>query len=634
VRAAIDRELPPMQRAAAHRAAAQVRFDLGSGVDTVVAHLQHVEPAADAWVASMLIEGARSALARSAPGSALTLLDRALAEPPPPALRFGVLRDAAFAALAVGRPDSAARLQRAMDETVDPLDAAPLARALGSVLMLGGQVDAATAVLEQAIAELPADANDTGLALELDLWRVSQFGLVVRQRATARHPRFTPTPGTPPGPGWLARDGIELALTRGPAPDAAALAHRALANGRLLDAEGSESPIFQMAANTLILAGETTAARDAYDEAIAQATRRGSIRGFALCNVFRALLHRDAGNLADAEADARAYLEHAHAAGPAHRLAVAALVVVMLERGDPDDAAAVLHEQAPEPGDEASAGHLLQARARLCIAFGRTDEALAALEELAEHERAWGIGTPAMTQWRAYAAEVHTARGDTATARTLADEEVERARQFGAAGVLGTALLAAATVDEPAMRVERLREAVACLAPSPARLRHAQALISLGSELRRAGQRVEARPLLTGGVALARACGAIALAEHGYDELAAAGSRPRRLLRTGVDALTPSERRVAQMAAAGSSNRDIAQALFLSVRTVETHLARDSRRDVSTDGSTAHRCGGCRARAGWVRDPIEPHIELLSLPPAESSWWCPRCGRPVPKRWP
>ena len=55
-------------------------------------------------------------------------------------------------------------------------------------------------------------------------------------------------------------------------------------------------------------------------------------------------------------------------------------------------------------------------------------------------------------------------------------------------------------------------------------------------------------------------------------ELYAAGARPRTTALGGVDALTASERRVAAFAAEGQSNRDIAQALFVTQRTVETHL--------------------------------------------------------------
>ena len=69
----------------------------------------------------------------------------------------------------------------------------------------------------------------------------------------------------------------------------------------------------------------------------------------------------------------------------------------------------------------------------------------------------------------------------------------------------------------------------------------------------------------------ARRCGATLLAERAHEELVAAGARPRRLVFTGVDALTPSERRIAEMAGEGVSNREIAQALFLTVRTMEMH---------------------------------------------------------------
>jgi DNA-binding CsgD family transcriptional regulator len=71
---------------------------------------------------------------------------------------------------------------------------------------------------------------------------------------------------------------------------------------------------------------------------------------------------------------------------------------------------------------------------------------------------------------------------------------------------------------------------------------------------------------------MATRAGAGALVEQARVELQATGARPRSVVLSGADSLTPSERRVAQLAAAGRSNRDIAQALFVTPKTVEVHL--------------------------------------------------------------
>jgi DNA-binding CsgD family transcriptional regulator len=97
-------------------------------------------------------------------------------------------------------------------------------------------------------------------------------------------------------------------------------------------------------------------------------------------------------------------------------------------------------------------------------------------------------------------------------------------------------------------------------------------MTDLGAALRRAGQRAESREILRPALDLAHRCGALVLTERARTELVAAGGRPRRLVLSGLDSLTPSERRVAQLAAAGLSNRDIAQHLFITTRTVEGHL--------------------------------------------------------------
>jgi DNA-binding CsgD family transcriptional regulator len=117
-----------------------------------------------------------------------------------------------------------------------------------------------------------------------------------------------------------------------------------------------------------------------------------------------------------------------------------------------------------------------------------------------------------------------------------------------------------------------LRPAVLALERTPAALDLARARAAYGAALRRAGQRAQAREELRQALDLAYQCSAAALAASTHEELVAAGARPRTAALTGWDALTPSERRVAQMAAAGLTNREIAQALFVTPRTVEGHL--------------------------------------------------------------
>jgi DNA-binding CsgD family transcriptional regulator len=114
-------------------------------------------------------------------------------------------------------------------------------------------------------------------------------------------------------------------------------------------------------------------------------------------------------------------------------------------------------------------------------------------------------------------------------------------------------------------------------------LEHARVLVDLGASLRAAGQRTAARDPLLEALALAARCGARALERRARAELSAIGVRPRSTDRSGADSLTPSERRVVDLAAGGGTNREIAQTLFVTEKTVETHLGRAFRKlDVSS----------------------------------------------------
>jgi DNA-binding CsgD family transcriptional regulator len=162
--------------------------------------------------------------------------------------------------------------------------------------------------------------------------------------------------------------------------------------------------------------------------------------------------------------------------------------------------------------------------------------------------------------------------GERDEARRLAGEEVELARRWGAPRALGAALRAAGMIEGGQRGLVLLAEAVEVLSDSPAKLEHAKARTELGAALRRANHRVPAREHLRRAVELATVCGAAPLAARAETELLATGARPRRIAMSGVESLTPSERRVAELAAQGPTNREIAQALFVTQRTVEVHL--------------------------------------------------------------
>jgi DNA-binding NarL/FixJ family response regulator len=198
------------------------------------------------------------------------------------------------------------------------------------------------------------------------------------------------------------------------------------------------------------------------------------------------------------------------------------------------------------------------------------EEALAASEEFAVR---FGLyrespGTP----WRVLRAEALDRLGRTDEARMLATADVERARAFGAPHDVGRALRVLGRIEREE-GVQRLEEAVEVLAGSTARLERAKALLALGAARRRGRAPAAAREPLREALELASACGAPPIADAARSELYAAGARPRTDALSGLGALTASERRVVDLAATGETNRDIAQALYVTPKTVEVHLS-------------------------------------------------------------
>jgi DNA-binding CsgD family transcriptional regulator len=302
------------------------------------------------------------------------------------------------------------------------------------------------------------------------------------------------------------------------------------------------------------------------------ARRHGSADMFSAAYGHRAHGNRLRGRLRDAEADASAAV--AAAVSPvAAVMGRVALVSALLKRGDLDAADAAfgaigIGEQVPQLRPFVG---VLLIRMALHAARGRHDAALADYAEAIR--RTGGMRTgPLLEDWLVEIESTH-AIGDHDAARAQLDDALEVARSWGTDSAIGSVLRVRGRLQRDSTHgVDDLRAATEHLDRSPRRYEHARALVDLGAALRRAGARADSRDPLRAGYELAHECGAGTLAETARQELAASGVRIRRQRLSGVASLTPSERRIAEMAAEGGSNAEIAQALFVTLKTVEMHL--------------------------------------------------------------
>jgi len=317
--------------------------------------------------------------------------------------------------------------------------------------------------------------------------------------------------------------------------------------------------------------------RTPLDRLIERARRRGSVGALIVGLSMRQESAYRRGDLSGALVDANEALELARLTTAASAVllqqSLATLSNVAVERHrSPQELRELLHrvDQGLDH-DIPLVGHSLLARARLLLALDEAEPALEQLLVLGRMPRTFGVDSPACIPWRSQMALVLRQLGHPAQAQRVAAEEVELARAMGAARAIGIALRACALVQEPIAR-DMLEEATGVLERSPARLEHARALVDLGATMRRTGTRAGARQPLRAAYEIANACGSTRLAQRAGREIAATGARVPPVGLRGIEALTPSERRLAELAAQGATNREIAQTLFVTEKTVEAHL--------------------------------------------------------------
>jgi DNA-binding CsgD family transcriptional regulator len=580
LQAAVYDGLGQASRAEAHARAARLTSASSGPLRRVAAHLVASEPGSDDWVVEVLRDAAREAGASGAPGSAVGYLERALAERQVPESRADLLREIGEAQLQAGLGGASERLEQALELATDPEQQARILLTLGRALFSTGEYVRAREALRQGLAQLPSGED---LSLELSGWSIAVARDNPRLPAVTQARLESLLEGEIPGRTrqerlllvHVAYEAVRSGMR--PSEQVARLASRGLGDGALLKDGGSDvmGP-YGGACYALLYAGEVGAAIGALGPAIELSQARGSRVAFGRLSRLRGIAYYLRGDLAAALAD----LESArttHSDGYEHGLpeTLAFLALCSLERDDPAGAAALLEL----PGDpdrwraQPSFVSYLFAAARVRVSDGALAEGLELLLDCKGLVEETNAVNPAVNlPWRSEAALLAARLDQRERALELAAEEVGLARAFGAPHALGVAVRAEGLLTRGSAELDQLAEAELLLDRAGTYLELARTLTDHGALLRRAGERREARELLRRGLDAATRCGGLALARRAREELIAAGAKPRRERISGVDSLTASELRVARLAAEGLTNRQIAQALFITMKTVSAHL--------------------------------------------------------------
>ncbi len=569
---AVYADIATAERATLHRGAAEILHGEEIAPERVAAHLLPSAGSGEEWVVDLLCAVARRARAAGAPESAASYLGRALHEPPSAARRPAVLRELGSAEAATGLASATGHLEAAVAGTDTDADRARAQLELGRALAAAGRHHEAVERFEAAAACTGADPAVLGQALA----EAGALGVLDPRRRAALLSAEPDRAGAC-GPGALsAMRCMHAALAGAPREEVLALARAA--------SDDDAARTGQAAGSTVLIA--TSVALQACDEllwneremtaALDGARTAGSTVAFATASLARADARWAQGRLAEALADAEQALD-AERYGWRHLLPCAYGVVagLLVDRGELAPAAAVAARlDVAEYAGSAMLAPWYEALGRLALAERRDAEALACFESW--RDVVSGAPNPACgAAWRSASAYALVGLSRSDEARALAAEELALARAFGAARAISVALraLAHAGAHGPIEdQIALLEEAAGLVAGSEARLELCRAQLDLGTVLRRARRRAEAGRVLGDALELARACGARLVEERVLEELEVAGARMQRAARRGADALSPSERRVVALAVEGLSNRQIAEALFVTRKAVEWHL--------------------------------------------------------------
>ncbi|MES4908409.1 MULTISPECIES: AAA family ATPase [unclassified Streptomyces] len=558
--------------------AALLLSDAGRPAEEVAGQLLLVPVVDQPWMRRVLREAAAGAETRGAPEAAVRYLYRVLeSEPHSVSARAQLARSLAE----INPPEAIALLEEALALAEDVRVRATLAVQLGLACLTVQRAPAAVRVLGEVLDALEAELGSDPDPVDRELRALVQSVLLITgcdEKATiaAVRGRFArmaaPAGDTPAQRQTLAMMSVLTAMDGRSAERAVRQARRAQ---RAADAATGTLPLI-FSAFTLGLADDVRGSLEALDRALRYSQENAAVWTYVLGLSTRSVMLHAMGEIADALADAQTAVEiiaeerwSGHVTMPQTALATA-----LVDRGEPERAEELLERIArPNLDGFVMEYHwYLMARARARWALGDGETALGLLLDCGRSLEETGITNPAFVPWWAEAACLLAELGRPEEAADVVEWGARLARDWGTSRALGLAALARGVTTEGSPGVELLTESVELLSRSPARAEHARAEYLLGGALLEAGDPRGAREHLRTAADLAWRCGALALAREARRRLVASGGRMREITTSPVDLLTGMERTVAGLAAAGAGNREIAESLFITVRTVEMHL--------------------------------------------------------------
>jgi DNA-binding CsgD family transcriptional regulator len=598
LRSAVEAEISPARRGRLHLRAARVLAAAEMPADAVVAHLMQTPSQGEPWIAAALRRAAAQASARGAPAGAVAYLQRALAERPAAPERRALLVELGKAESQIHSPQAANHLREALALAEDPDDIAAVALWLGQALHHAGALGEAYETLRDVVDRSGARGGDAMLELEAYLLSIATLAGKMPEtalRAASLDPR---TPANSPVAGAVhATLAFREMFDAAPRRRVLERVQRTLVDVQRGAGSSTHLADRQAPGMTLVWIDELDRAIELFTELLTGAARMGRMQSFEILSAMRGYTLQRRGDLANAAADVEPILATAKSPGFAALIALIGQMRLLMDDGRADVAEARARAAQVPPGFERGflMALLRHAHGAAQLAQGKFDEARATLTETGELCEATGLRSPVVVSWRSDLA-LALARSDRHDeAVQLAEAELRLAEQCDVDRARGQALRALGLLRGGDAGLRELEAAVQAFERSPARLQAGWANYELGAALRRANRRRDARAPLDRALDVALVCGAQLLAERVREQLQALGARPRSVLLTGAESLTPSELRVCRLAAEGLKNAEIAQALFVSLKTVETHLRSSFRKlDITSRAKLPEAIGGQR----------------------------------------